>query len=482
MRTQAMTRNHGLALVLGSGLLLAALGCHKTAGAPSATDAADEGPVIGDAAVGGAGGMAGGGGSGGGQAGSGGSVRDATSDLPGTSVDTRDAGVCDHELANVACWSSFNTSRSEGALHGGAFDGRYVYFTSSDTYGENEMTRYDTQSSFGDRASWSSFNTATLPSHPYLFRSAAFDGRYLYYPPFSGQNVALSYDTQASFKTATAWSTFDLGAANGTPADKGVYYVGAAFDGRYIYFIPNFQGTAASGLISRYDTQGSFASAASWSSFDMTTVNPSATGYRGVTFDGRYLYLVPYGNYPQLSPNRAQMVARYDTQASFTEAASWATFDTTTLSSAASGYAGAAFDGRYVYLVPEDSISGNGWVTRYDTQAGFTAAASWSLFSTRTVDRNAYGFNGAVFDGRYLYLVPSMERLLARYDTQAVFDAASSWSTFDLYDVGGKDGQFAGGVFDGRYVYLVPFSSGIVVRFDAKTPPGLPARNNASFY
>src|SRR5262245_38042968 len=44
------------------------------------------------------------------------------------------------------------------------------------------------------------------------------------------------------------------------------------------------------------------------------------------------------------------------------------------------GYIGAVFDGQYVYFVParNSGASNHGRVLRYDTQAGFTSAASWS--------------------------------------------------------------------------------------------------------
>src|SRR5262245_51480414 len=33
-----------------------------------------------------------------------------------------------------------------------------------------------------------------------------------------------------------------------------------------------------------------------WAAFDVSTVNPKAKGFIGAGFDGRYLYLVPYNN------------------------------------------------------------------------------------------------------------------------------------------------------------------------------------------
>jgi len=71
---------------------------------------------------------------------------------------------------------------------------------------------------------------------------------------------------------------------------------------------------------------------------------------------------------------------RYDTQAAFTTLSSWSAFDTATVSPAARGFFGGAFDGRYVYFVPHWDGGADGLVTRYDTQAPFVAGSSWSMF------------------------------------------------------------------------------------------------------
>jgi hypothetical protein len=205
-----------------------------------------------------------------------------------------------------------------------------------------------------------------------------------------------------------------------------------------------------------------------WSSFDVTSVNAGASGYTGAAFDGRYAYFVP-------SYNSALhgIVARHDTQGSFTDAASWTTFDTASVDPLARGFDGGAFDGRYVYFVPHQNLAGfDGVVTRYDTQQPFTAPAAWTTFDTATVSANALGFYGAQFDGRYLYLVPYLHSVIARYDTQAAFSSPAAWTTFDLATVSNVS-AFIGAGFDGRFLYLAPFmdattSSGLVFRYDTQ--------------
>ncbi|MCW3020168.1 MAG: hypothetical protein JWN10_2476, partial [Solirubrobacterales bacterium] len=118
---------------------------------------------------------------------------------------------------------------------------------------------------------------------------------------------------------------------------------GAAFDGRYLYFVPNYNNTVQDGLVTRYDTQGAFGSVGAWSTFDLATVNASAIGFLGAAFDGRYVYFVP---------GTGSLAARYDTQRAFGGGGAWTTFDVKSVNAGAPKYFGAAFDGRYVYLVP----------------------------------------------------------------------------------------------------------------------------------
>jgi hypothetical protein len=242
-------------------------------------------------------------------------------------------------------------------------------------------------------------------------------------------------------------------------------------------------------------------SAQFWSTFDTTTVNASARGFSGGTFDGRYVYLAPMIAGEDLA---GSTVTRFDTQGSFQAPASWSTFNTGSLDPHAGGYAGAVFDGRFVYMAPylttQPPAIPPSIVSRYDTLAQFTAKNSWSTVDTTTLNAfpvcTAYatadggfttglcGFNGGVFDGRYVYFAANSTATFSpaasvlRYDTQAAFDAGNAWAAFDttlLEPEGGAPIAFTGAVTDGRYVYFVPHAdttsagSGLVVRYDAQS-------------
>jgi hypothetical protein len=254
--------------------------------------------------------------------------------------------------------------------------------------------------------------------------------------------------TWNSLTDASQWRTLDI-----STIDSGAgHYSGARFNGRYLYFPPLLS------LAARYDTTGDFAAQGSWSFYDTTGTDPGAQGFAGSEFDGRYLYLVPYNN-----GSFDGIVARYDSTGPFTSPGSWTSFDTTSLNSAAAGFSGAGFDGRYLYLVP--IVSGGGGdggtvydVAQYDTTLDFTSPQSWTLFDTSTVGGS--GFVGTVFDGRYLYF-PGFP--IARYDTTQRFKSATSWTTFDPSPLSVGANQITKAGFDGRYVY---FAGLVEIRYD----------------
>ena len=120
---------------------------------------------------------------------------------------------------------------------------------------------------------------------------------------------------------------------------------------------------------------------------------------------------------------------------------------------------------------------------RYDTTSNFQSAESWSTFDAgaNDVGVDPDGYQGAIFDGRYVYFVPvhngnEHHGEVLRYDTTSNFESPNSWSTFDAdaNGVGNNPVGFEGAVFDGRYVYFVPWKDstgtyhGEVLRYDTK--------------
>ncbi len=335
--------------------------------------------------------------------------------LADAGTDSADASETYHSLSNRGLWLSFDVSTvaaSDEAYFGVGFDGRYVYYapfhddvpnyaftgTAFDgrymyflpSFKTSILMRYDTQHPFDRVANWSAIDLTSVDPNAQGFGGAVFDGRYLYFVPVAKLGSIVRYDTRADFDSPSSWATHYTG----------VRGMGAAFDGRYVYFIPS-----PSGIFTRFDTQGEFADNAAWATFDLSTLNSTAIYFWGGSFDGRYIYF---------APGYFTVAARYDTQAPFDAGSSYSMFDMASLSAVTSdGCAGATFDGRYVYFVPwQDGI-----VSRFDTQAPFLTPDSWEVFDLTAVGSWMSNFGGAAFDGRYVYMAP-LNSSAAQFDAK----------------------------------------------------------------
>jgi hypothetical protein len=400
-----------------------------------------------------------------------------------TSTPDVDEAAVYQAFTNAADWSTFDMAGVDPGgvgFAGGTFDGRYVYFAPN---AKTVTLRYDTTKTFTSNGAWSHFDVQPLidagpapdgggpveAGGPYTFFGSAFDGVYVYLLPGGGPPAfAARYDTKKTFTAASGWEVYDL-----APLGASAYgFGGGTFDGKYVYVVPYDTPT-----IVRYDTSAPFSGAgAGWSKLDTNKLTDGgvANGYSGAIFDGRYVYLVP-GDFGSLA-------LQYDTTHPFGSPSSWSSFDTSTLNFNAYGYAGGAFDGRYLYFVPHST----GIVMRYDTTSGsFSSPTGWAFFNARKVKPLAEGFFGGAYDGRYIYFVPeddiafygASSGLAVRYDTTQSFFDVAAWSTFDTAMIANASG-FSGAVFDGEFVYFVPYENpsldGIVARFDSRTPPAMP--------
>jgi hypothetical protein len=377
--------------------------------------------------------------------------------------------------------NGLNTVGYSGAI----FDGRYIYFVpyQNSVGSHGRVLRYDTQSSFNSPASWAAYDASGTGSGGAVgYTGGVFDGRFIYFSPTAGHGRVLRYDTQGTFTNAASWGLYDAGATDGFVT---VGFQGAIFDGQFVYFVPHYNGVGAgwNGIVVRYDTRGVFTNAASWHACDAgSTSGLNTKGYSSGVFDGRFVYFSPIVNG---APSGA--VLRYDPTSPFTNAASWLAYDAShTAGLKCTAFKGAVFDGRYIFFAPYPN-GGACVVLRYDTQAAFTNSNSWSAYNaTNTAGLATDGYDGAVFDGRFVYFTPyhdSNNNFHARvlsYDTQAGFTNAASWHAFDAGGTGGLPTQgYVGAVSDGRYLYFAPYRNtndfhGFVLRFDARLPKQMP--------
>lgn len=195
--------------------------------------------------------------------------------------------------------------------------------------------------------------------------------------------------------------------------------------------------------------------------FDMSAADPARRGFSGAVSDGRFVYMVPLNNGEFFG-----QVMRYDPERAFDDPAAWTGFDSTQVDAGSRGFVDAVFDGRYLYLIPFFRGVHHGQVTRFDTTLPFQEAASWSVFDTATVHPDSRGFVSGCFDGRYVYLAPyQLDHVVhhgqvTRYDTHAAFADSASWQVFDTAQVHADSRGFHSSVCDGDYIYFVPYLRG----------------------
>lgn len=349
---------------------------------------------------------------------------------------------------------------------GAVFDGRYVYFVPQSCGGSppgqhGRVLRYDTLGEFASSSSWSAYDaseTNGLRTRGYY--GAVFDGRYInFIPRTDGVDLhtrMLRYDTQGEFKSPISWEAHDAG--------HGMSCQGAGFDGRYIYYCPGYAEVRTSddcGFMLRFDTQGALDDPGSYHLYDAGSTGGLKVGcFDGAVFDGRFIYFVPLGV--------AGGMLRFDTQGDFNDGECWQAFDAGEISGLRMGSCvGATFDGRFVYYVPyAGSVA-----VRFDTRGNFTDPVAWSAHDVAgTGGLRTCGYDGAVFDGRFVYYIPfwaggdtrqGFHGEVLRYDTQKQFSDGDGWQAVDAGRTAGLASVgFNGGAFDGRFIYMAPWRRG----------------------
>ena len=375
--------------------------------------------------------------------------------------------------------AGFTSGLETIGFFGAVFDGRYVYFVPQHdrTTRHGRVLRYDTHAGFKDPDAWQGYDagqTDGLETKGYY--GAVFDGRFVYFVPRRTAETfhsrVLRLDTRGGFQDKASWAAYDAG------LDRS--YQSAAFDGRYIYFTPGHRAVHKSevddpeacasppvtgmdpdyvllgnSLVLRHDTRGEFKDPANWTTHDAAgTDGLNTCDYDGAVFDGRFVYFMPLST---------GVVLRYDCHAPFDSPGGWSAFDANPLGLKLA--VGGVFDGRYIYIAPYGETDA---AVRYDTRGDFTDPARWQSYATlRTAGLETTGFDGAVFDGRFVYYIPYYDGgtffhgITLRHDTRGDFDDPASWS---CRDAGQTDGLttvgFNGGAFDGRFIYYAAWIDG----------------------
>ncbi|MCH8916332.1 MAG: hypothetical protein IIA82_10915 [Thaumarchaeota archaeon] len=277
---------------------------------------------------------------------------------------------------------------------GAIFDNRYVYLIPgfNNKGPQSNFIRYDTQNDFESVDSWAYFNPNSDPSNQITYVDAAFDGKYLYFPP-SSKNEFLRYDTTQDFESAESWETFDP--SNNGVGNESNGYLSTVFDGTFVYF-----SSLSMTQVLRYDTTQDFEEIESWSTFNYNNLGIRLSIFGDSVFDGKYLY------FSSLTPDAT--ILRYDTTQDFEEIESWSTFYIAK-EFQKNGFRYVTFDGQYIYLMPyypfpKQILSYTHVV--YDTTQDFHSKESWYLYQLENFHGKQIIFSRPVFDNNFIYFPP----------------------------------------------------------------------------
>ena len=202
----------------------------------------------------------------------------------------------------------------------------------------------------------------------------------------------------------------------------------------------------------RCDTCGYFQDAGSWERYDVAgTSSLNTSGYDGAAFNGRYLYFILFRYGEQRFEKPHACLLRYDTEKGFADPAGWDAVDAGAHTSPPNpgGFNGGTFDGRFIYFAPwrlgsdeNGGIVSHGQVLRYDTtdadasfllkyaecghNGGLCAALPGPTFSVNTANGvlNVRANQGLAAGWHHLAGSYDGERLRLYVDGKAIDEAA----------------------------------------------------------
>ncbi len=318
---------------------------------------------------------------------------------------------------------------------------------------------------FGKLDSWDASATDGLVCKGYS--GLVSDGEYVYFSPYFDGSAyhgrVLRMKIYAVFKDAGSWEAFDAGTIDGLTC-KG-FYGNPIFDGQFVYFVPFYDGTNYHGKVLRYDTTKPFKSASSWEAFDASSTGGlTCKGYIGGGFDGQFVYFSP--NYNGTAYHGVAL--RYDTTKPFKDSSSWTAFDAGSIGGLVTkGFYGAIIDEDFVYFSPYTTSYPN--AVRYNRNLPFTAASAWSAFNVSSVHADCKGFGEPAADEEFLYFPPIQKNLVLRYRKALPFSVASSWEYFNLENFQSWPEAHDSCFFFDHYVVFCP-SDYSVLMYDRDLP------------
>ncbi len=282
------------------------------------------------------------------------------------------------------------------------------------------------------------------------FVGGAYDGTHIWLAPYNANSVVRFTPADQDSQLFNNWP------AGITPPNESAAFAGAVFDGTYVWLAPlNAEQIVRLDPAEPNSTQ--------MVGFDLPVgYRPTvdvADAYWGGLFDGTNLWLVPFN---------ADAVIKVPVGTGIPEIVSaWPAG----FVMQAGAFAGGTFDGTSVWLAPYDADRAISIDVSTDVMTGYGSeddATQWPATFTKGVHAS---FNGAVYDGADVWLVPFEADHLVKID--ATSGAMTGYTNFPA-EVDASDlDKFAGGVVADDTIYLVPGTrsgQSLVKIFATETP------------
>ena len=386
---------------------------------------------------------------------------------------------------DASSWKIFNTTSlniTSRDMIGGIYHRGFVYSMSSrNCDGGCLAVRYNISKNFTSNGAWEFANMSNITSSFGSYFGLAAYNDYIYFIAGWRAGVANSnmfrFNTSLPFNDPSSWSNMTLATIN--PVAKG--FSGGIVIGHYLFIMSNYNGSSFSGLVVRFDLDKEINDTNSYMLFNTETINASWKGFAGGITDSHYLYI---------QPSSMNVILRYDSQGNFTDPASWSGMPlisiNLTLNTATYDGTNNAFDGRNIYMSPYTKGSqSSGLAVKYDTQASFTDAGSYSVFDMTTIFENLKGYEGTTYSNGFVYYASngyvgnaSGSGYVTRYNISKNFNNSDAWEYVDTKGFDSIAGGYGGAIADNESkVYFVQdytLGTGIIAQFDGSTPTALP--------
>ncbi|MGG4144945.1 Ig-like domain-containing protein [Paenibacillus algorifonticola] len=245
-------------------------------------------------------------------------------------------------------------------------------------------------------------------------------------------------------------------------------FAGGIFDGDNIWMLP----AGAAGLLKIDKDTGAMEGYTAWpSGFSRSSSNPD---FLSGVFDGQNIWMIPYGadRVIKVDKDTGVMTGYSDWPSGFILPST--VTNPNPMIRPQPNFSGGVFDGQNIWMVP----AGANYVIKINKDTGaMTGYNNWpsdvQLPSQGVSTPNGFilnnNFNGGIFDGQSMWMVPNGADRVVKIDTDTgAMTSYSDWPSGFTKDFTSSQG-FNGGIFDGQNIWLVPNGADRVIKIDKDT-------------